>query len=469
METKNFSEQERNRPIEEKEGQNADYSQNQVFNRIFRSRGISLTFKGICIFILILLLLIPMIMISELVRERKSRQEEVREEVSEKWANNQTLTGPILIIPYKKIIQSDPKTGNVEYGTENLYILPEKLDIEGIVSPQIRHRSIFDVTVYQSELTFKGHFAPINPESQDIPASDFLPEKAMIYFGLSDFKGIEEQLSIRLDDDKTYELNASDILSSLNSNGLSSPISISFGNLTTDLPFKLKLKIKGSGDLHFTSLGKTNNTTLTSSWNNPSFTGSFLPNTPAAISESGFSANWKVLYLNRNYPQIWKNQTYDISKSNYGVSLLQSTDSYAKTERSAKYAILFIALTFALYFFIEILQKKKVHPLQYGLVGIALCVFYTLLLSIGEYIPFDYAYLIASVATITLITLYTKGAFGEWKIATIFGVVLSFLYGFISILIQLQDGALLFGSIGLFLLLAVAMYYSRKIDWYGNL
>ncbi|GHU88201.1 cell envelope integrity protein CreD [Bacteroidia bacterium] len=461
METKKFSEQGKNIPIEEKKEQDVNYS------RIFKSKGISLTFKGICIFILTLLLLIPTIIISELVRERKSRQKEVREEVSEKWANSQTLTGPILIIPYKKIIQSDPKTGNVEYGTENLYILPEKLDIEGIVSPQIRHRSIFDVTVYQSELTFKGHFAPINPESQDIPENDFLPEKAMIYFGLSDFKGIENQLSIRLDN-KTYELNASDILSSLNSNGLSSPISISSGNLTTTLPFNLGLKIKGSGDLHFTPIGKTNNTALTSSWNNPSFTGSFLPNTPADISESGFSAKWQVLYLNRNYPQIWKNQTYDISKSNYGVSLLQSTDSYAKAERSVKYAILFIALTFALYFFIEILQKKKVHPLQYGLVGIALCVFYTLLLSIGEYISFDYAYLIASAATITLITLYTKGAFGEWKIAIIFGIVLSSLYGFIYILIQLQDGALLFGSIGLFLLLAVAMYYSKKIDWYGN-
>ncbi|MDR3062440.1 MAG: cell envelope integrity protein CreD [Dysgonamonadaceae bacterium] len=464
MESKKNSEQGKNLPMGEKEGQDVNYT----WNRLFRSRGISLTFKGICIFILTLLLLIPMIMISELVRERQSRQKEVREEVSEKWANSQTLTGPILVIPYKKIVESDPKTGNVKYGTEYVYILPEKLDIEGVVSPQIRHRSIFDVTVYQSELTFKGHFAPFNPESQDIPASDFLPEKAMIYFGLSDFRGIEEQLSIRLDD-KSYELNASDMLSSLNSNGLSSPITLSSENLTTALSFNLKLNIKGSGDLRFTPVGKTNNTTLTSSWNNPSFTGSFLPNTPASISESGFSASWKVLYLNRNYPQIWKNQTYDISKSNYGVSLLQSTDSYAKTERSVKYAILFIALTFGLYFFIEILQKKKVHPLQYGLVGIALCVFYTLLLSISEYISFDYAYLIASVATVTLITLYTKGAFGKWRIVSFFGIALSALYGFIYILIQLQDGALLFGSIGLFLLLAVSMYYSKKIDWHGEI
>ncbi len=460
METKDHFEQEKNQ-FEEKEEQFPHRAWSKTW-----SRGTSLTLKGIGTFVLILLMMIPMIMISELVRERKLRQDEVREEVSSKWANSQTLSGPILIIPYKKIIPVN-KDEKIEYTTENLYILPEKLDIQGIVNPQIRHRSIFDVTVYQSELSFKGYFSPIVPENLDIPANDLLLDKAHIYFGLSDFRGIEEQLSVQLNG-KTYELSASDILTSISSNALSTPVSLTADNLSENQNFEMNLNIKGSGNLMFAPIGKTNNTNLKSSWQNPSFTGTFLPNSPAEISDSGFSADWKILYLNRNYPQIWKNQTYNVSESTYGVSLLQSTDSYAKTDRSVKYAILFIALTFGLYFFIEILQKKKVHPLQYGLVGIALCVFYALLLSISEYISFNYAYLIASIATVSLITLYTKGAFGKWKIAAIFGVVLSALYGFIYILIQLQDGALLFGSIGLFILLAVTMFYSRKIDWYGK-
>ncbi len=461
METQDHFEQEKN----QFDGKGEEQYAYRVWGKSV-SKGTSLTLKGISIFALIVLMMIPMIMISELVRDRKLRQEEVREEVGSKWANSQTLSGPILIIPYRKTVSVD-KNEKIEYAIENLYILPETLDIQGVVNPQTRHRSIFDVTVYQSELSFKGHFAPIIPENLDIPASDLLLDKAHVYFGLSDFRGIEEQLSIKLDGN-TYELSASDLLSSLSTNALSAAVPLTSDNLAGDHNFEMNLNIKGSGNLLFTPIGKTNTTHLTSPWQNPSFTGSFLPNSPAEVSESGFSANWKVLYLNRNYPQIWKNKTFEVSQSTYGVSLLQSTDSYAKTERSVKYAILFIALTFGLYFFIEILQKKKVHPLQYGLVGIGLCVFYALLLSISEYISFDIAYIIASAATVSLITLYTKGAFGKWKIAAMFGVVLSVLYGFIYILIQLQDGALLFGSIGLFVLLAVIMYYSRKIDWYGK-
>jgi inner membrane protein len=136
--------------------------------------------------------------------------------------------------------------------------------------------------------------------------------------------------------------------------------------------------------------------------------------------------------------------------------------------RSVKYALLFIALTFCVFFFIEVLQKTKVHPLQYVLVGFALCIFYTLLLSLSEYVGFDIGYAIASLATVGLITLYIKSVFGKWSIAAGFFVFLSALYGMIYILIQLQDGSLLFGSIGLFVLLAVVMYYSRKIDWHGT-
>lgn len=158
----------------------------------------------------------------------------------------------------------------------------------------------------------------------------------------------------------------------------------------------------------------------------------------------------------------------EINESAFGVELLQGVDSYSKTIRSVKYALLFIALTFCLFFFIEVLQKRNVHPLQYVLVGFALCIFYTLLLSISEYTGFTIAYVTASAATVGLISLYIHSVFNKWSIALVFFLFLAALYGMIYILIQLQDGALLFGSIGLFVVLALVMYYSRKIDWSGN-
>lgn len=407
-----------------------------------------------------------MVFISELIRERLNRQEEVKEEVSSKWAGRQSLTGPIWIIPYldKKITD---KNGNVTgYERSNLYILPEELTINGTVFPHNRHRSIFDVTVYQSEINISGHFIPLDLKTIQIPKEKLCLDEARLFFGISDFRGLEEQVIMQWDS-LSLEFTAGDMASGIKRNGLFAPIALSMEDPDKPHHFAMKLNIKGSEDLSFTPIGKTNNTRITSDWENPSFTGNFLPNEPADITDAGFSADWKILYLNRSYPQVWKNQTYSLSDSEYGVKLLQSTDSYAKTQRSVKYAILFIALTFALFFFMEILQKRKIHPLQYILVGISLCVFYTLLLSFSEYIHFNYAYMIAAVSTVALITLYTKSAFGRWKVACIFGAVLSALYGFIFILIQLQDRALLFGSIGLFFLLAVSMYYSRKIDWYG--
>ncbi len=207
---------------------------------------------------------------------------------------------------------------------------------------------------------------------------------------------------------------------------------------------------------------------LKSNWTNPAFTGNFLPSQPAVINEKGFTAEWNILHFTRDIPQLWKEGKPNIEANAFGVQLLQGVDGYAKTMRAVKYALLFIALTFCLYFFIELLKKKLIHPLQYVLVGLALCIFYTLLLSFSEYIQFGWAYLIASAATIGLITSYTQSIFRNWAITAAFFVFLSALYGFIYILIQLQDGALLFGSIGLFILLAVVMFYSKKIDWYGS-
>ncbi|MFT3703834.1 MAG: cell envelope integrity protein CreD [Agriterribacter sp.] len=422
-----------------------------------------LTIKGLIVGCLILIMMIPTISISNLVSERAQRQGEVATEVSSKWAKEQTVTGPVLVIPYQETVKDND--GKLSVVKEYAYFLPEHLKINGKLLPEIRHRSIFAIAVYRADIKLEGDFAPLQPERLNIAQEKMLLNEAYISFGLNDFRGIEDQLSIQWNAN-SYVFNAGLPDYSIIPNGLNAPVVLTPENIAATNSFSMQLRLKGSERLAFVPIGKTTEAHFSSTWTNPSFDGNFLPVAPPVITDDGFNADWKVQHLNRNYPQSWKNEKQDLIPSAFGITLLQPVDSYSKTMRSVKYAILFIALTFGLYFFIEILQKKTVHPVQYVLVGIALSIFYTLLLSISEYISFNSSYLIASTATILLITLYTKSLFGTWKIASLFGALLLMLYSFIFILIQLQDGALLFGSIGLFILLAIVMYYSRRIDWY---
>lgn len=437
---------------------------NTVQSESFWSQN-KFTIKGIMVACLILAMLIPTFFILGLVEERSQRKNEVIRETTSKWASAQTITGPLLIIPYNETPKD--QTGEAKPVKKIAYFLPEQLLINGKIDPEKRNRTIYDVIVYRSNMTVEGNFAPLSGELPDINASDLLLNEARICIGISDFRGIEDQLALDWNGSNTV-FNAGLPVNEVLKDGLSTPVAITPESLDKPYSFKLKIGLKGSEKLSFTPVGKTTNVQISSSWPNPSFDGSFLPASRTDITDSGFTAVWKIQHLNRSYPQSWKDMRYDIKESTLETKLLQPVDSYAQTTRSIKYAVLFIALTFGLYFFVEITQKKKVHPIQYVLVGLALSIFYTLLLSISEYLGFDIAYAIASAATIILITLYTRSLFEKWKVALLFGSLLTLLYGFIFVLIQLQDNALLFGSIGLFIVLAIIMYYSRKIEWYSK-
>lgn len=419
--------------------------------------------KSIIVGILILVLLIPTAFIQELVREREGRQQQVAEEVSSKWANAQTLSGPFVIVPY--LIKTTDAKGKVSTTKSYAHFLPDNLSVNSKVLPEIRYRSIYKIVVYRSENTFSGAIT-INPAAAKIDPADMLLNEAVVCFGLSDFRGIEENITINWND-TPLTFKGGMFKNDVAATGMQAAIPLTVATLGKPITFSVAVKLKGSEKLYFTPLGGSTTVALQSSWNNPSFDGSFIPDVKT-VTNNGFTANWKILNLNRNYPQAWSDGSYDVAESSFGINLLQSTDSYGKTTRSVKYALLFIALTFMLFFFVEIIKGSSIHPLQYILIGLALCIFYTLLLSVSEYLNFNIAYALASAATVGLITLYTSGVFKQWRIAFAFGLVLSALYGFIFILIQLQDYALLFGSIGLFILLAIVMYYSRKIDWFNT-
>lgn len=419
--------------------------------------------KSLLIGALTLLMLIPASLIRQLVYEREQRKVEVVQEVSSKWAQSQTVTGPILKVRYWEYNTLADKT--IIKVKKNAFYLPDQLKINGHIQPQIRHRSIYDVILYNADIDLEGSFLPIDLAALSLSPENMIWEETELLLGLNDLHGLEEEVKLNWND-TSYLLDAGLPENEILKNGLNKKIQI---NPMEAAKFKVQLKLKGSENLNFSPIGKSTKATIQSTWQHPSFEGKFIPSNAAAINSAGFDATWNILQVSSGIPKSWKDKKVDLSQSDFGVRLLQPNDGYGKTERSVKYAILFIGLTFTLFFFIEILQKKQIHPLQYLLVGFALTIFYTLLLSITEYCGFNLAYSISASATILLIGLYVSGIFKKIKIALLFSTLLSALYAYIFVLIQLQDFALLFGSIGLFVILAIIMFYSRKIDWYGTL
>jgi inner membrane protein len=416
--------------------------------------------KGLITGLLILIMLIPTWFVNNLVKEREERQKQIVAEVSSKWAPAQKISGPYISVPY---IETTPGADGKQYTSRtNLVLLPEQLNVNGKIVPQPKQRSIYKVMVYKSDISVNGMFNISLPD--DLQPEKLDLTKARICVGISDYKGIEEAISVRFNN-TTYNLLPGLPTNQVSDTGLSAPINITATDLGKPVSFNTILRIKGSNGLYFLPLSATSKYQLSSSWPSPSFDGATLPT--AEVKDSGFDARWGFNQANLPFGTTVRDNSLRNANISFGLNLIQPADQYAKTMRSVKYAILFIGLTFALFFIVELMQQRPVHPVQYVLVGIALVIFYTLLLSISEFVAFDLAYIIAALATVSLITLYAKGHFQSWKVAAIFASVLGSLYAFIFVLIRLEDTALLVGSIGLFIVLALVMYFSRKVNWYA--
>jgi inner membrane protein len=423
--------------------------------------------KALIISGLVIGLFIPTLFIQNIVGERKARQAEAFQEVSSKWANTQTLAGPIVSIPYWAAYKDT--SGNIVRVKKYIHALPDELDVEAKIQPEKRYRGIYEVVVYKSELMIKGAFAPFEGRHPDVPADQVLFDQAFVSIGISDLRGIKENVQLNWAD-SLLQFNSGIETNDVLSDGISAPIQLGRGDsLKRPIRFSVKLTLNGSQMLHVVPIGKETRVAVTANWPTPSFSGAFLPDF-RSVMDTGFVARWKVLHLNRNYPQTWLNDQHRIDESQFGVTLINLVDNYAKTDRSVKYAILIIALTFLIFYFLELMNGKIIHPLQYILVGFALCLFYVLLLSISEHIHFNWAYIIASTMTIGLISWYSISILEDKRLGQLVTGNLILIYGFIFSLIQLEDFALLIGSVGLFIILALVMYFSRRINWssYGR-
>lgn len=427
----------------------------------------NLLFKTSVIIVIALLLLIPTSMIEGLIYERENTQKLAVQEVSSKWGEEQTITGPILSIPYYKYIKQYSKKDSLDkiiQIKEYIHFLPDELKVNSYLKPEKRYRGIYEIVVYNSNIEFSGKFNNIELNNVDIPVKDIMFDKAFVTIGINDLRGIEKQIELNWNQEN-ISFNPGTVTTDVIDSGINAEVKIE-NNDKTSYEFNFKLDLKGSQLLHFIPVGKTSDFKMESIWNNPSFNGAFLPDS-RKVSALGFNAHWNIIHLNRNYPQVWIGSKHSVAESAFGVDLLLPIDNYQKSTRTIKYAILFIALTFMVFFFVEILNKKFIHPIQYILVGFALIIFFSLLLALSEHIKFNSAFIISAISTLILITGYVKAILKSNNLTFLISGILAILYTFIFVIIQLQDYALLIGSIGLFIILGIVMYFSRKIDWYN--
>jgi inner membrane protein len=390
-------------------------------------------------------------------------------------------------VPFWK---TDEDTAHKLYTTKHIaYFLPDELTIDATLNPKEKHRGIYKVMLYDSKINIKGSFAAPAFEKLNITADKMIWNEAFVRLSVADNKGLNDQIQLNWKDSSIELTPPAD-----NSDGMTAPLKISSAEDLKNIQFSAIIDMNGSEQLFFTPIGKSTIVNINSAWQSPSFTGNMLPQ-KSEVNNNGFTATWKSMAQRRNFPQQWVDNAFrldyhfpdlptaaeteqsdrinvisvssgsSVSQSSFGVSLFIPVNGYQKTLRTVKYALLCIILTFTAFFLIETAHKKSVHPFQYGLIGLALILFYTLLLSISEYTGFNTAYVISSLATIGLIAWFVKSVLQSGKATTVLSVVLALIYSYIFSLLQLQDFSLLLGSIGLFITLAVVMYFSRKLQW----
>lgn len=431
----------------------------------------SITARMMVVGFLLLILLIPLEFVKSLIAERAYRQKEVISEINSKWGNEVLLSGPTLQIPYK--VYKDIKTYDEQLKKyivtqdviiQNAYFFPEELTIDSQVDTKPLNRSIYKSVVFTADLAVKGSFPEIDFTNYNIKNEDVLWNKASVFIETSNLKGIKNTLQIKLG---KKELKMSSQYSEKTLNTIKSDTPFDYREIAEErADFSFDIKVNGSESLKFIPIANKTSVKMESNWHSPGFDGEFLPEDHSkVISQEGFKAAWNIFQLNRQFEQSFFGELPYLSSFAFGTNFIIPVDEYQKTERTSKYGFMVIGLTLLVFLMIQISSKIYIHPFQYVMIGLALVMFYTLLIAVSEHSSFLKAYLIAGASVLGLITLYSKSILKGFKFPLLVCFSLSALYGFIYVIIQLEHYALLTGSIGMFLILAIIMFTSRKIDW----
>jgi inner membrane protein len=430
----------------------------------------SVTLKAVTIGLIVLLLLVPLAMLRGLVSERAALREQAYARVAEGWGGNIVLGGPMLIVPTQRTLVERVDDKDVtRIVRSELYLLPAIVDmkIDLALQDEPRYVGIYAVPVYLADVELKGEFdyqslrALMGKPGPDV---QYFWHQSRLLLPMSQVRSLREvtratfagqQVKLGPGRPAVYR-------------GIETPIDLTALIAGGPSAFEFRTIVAGSRDLSMLPLGSATTLELHSNWPHPSFHGAFLP-AEHTITAQGFDARWQVLELNRSYGQAWSEfevNEASLTESSFGVGLYQTVDVYQRGERAVKYAVLFIALTFLTFFAWEQVTRNPLHPLQYLLIGLALSIFYLLLIALSEHISFAAAYVTAAVALVVLIGVYIAGALRSSMRGGVAGVAMSGVYALLYALVLSEDYALLLGAIVLFVALAAVMLVTRRLDWY---
>ena len=423
------------------------------------------TIKIGLILILILLFLIPVSLIKNLISDRNHYQREALQSITEPLGGETQLQGLVIAVPYKTYKETYSSNGSRLVQAETKYILfaPDTYTMDISVNPYYLTRGIFKVPVFNGQIQLKAEFGDFDFSYFYIPDTDIMKKDAVLILGLSNTKNLTKQPALIINN---KDLHVSPIkYDSISPFKTSVYYPVTLDDQKGKCLLSGTIDFQGGENIKIYPIAQENVFNMKSDWKSPSFSGGWLPK-ERELSDNGFSASWDIAGLSTVYPKSWLAGTQFVAEA-VNVSFMIPVDSYKKTERSVKYALLFLMIPFIALLISEIFSKTKIHPIQYCLIGFADVIFYLLLLSSSEHISFDLAYLICSVSVCLATLLYASAIFRNKKWGALLSGVQLVSYIFLYGTLQAEDYALLIGSIGLFIVVALLMFITRKIDWYG--
>lgn len=448
---------------------------------MFRSAGMRFIVVGV----LALLMFIPLGLVSDVINERSRYSEQTISTVSEEWGGGQLFSGPLVIIPVTEDVTYDRRREAVDAVTgltlrdekgrivyehyeetvtedrEPVYLYPDDLDIAVTTASEVRHRGIFTVPVYTADVQMAFAFDAEAPETM-VGGKEVLHwDDARVQIFLSSNRGLRGEARLLSGE---AELPLEPVAGQGNQTGVEALL----GDFRKAGRFDLSLGLNGAQSFSVAATGRTTRFSMTGDWSDPSFFGDFLPDSHE-IGEDGFKASWSVPHLARSLPQVSRGFPDQLARrtATMGARFITPNDFYQKAWRSARYGLLFIALTFLTILLLDRASERPAHPVQYLMVGLAQSVFVLLMVAYAEHFGFGFAYLLSAGATIVMLTLFGATALKLGKRTVVLGTMLVVVYAVLYLILRSADFALLAGSTLAFIALAGTMWITRNEDWHG--
>ena len=432
--------------------------------------------KPLIIFALLLVLLIPIAFIKSLIRDREFYKEDAEDSIMEPVGGEPTIEGLVLAVPYEKMTERKDEKGNIIRSLRTYYIIevPETYSLSAQVNPYYLSRGIFTVPVFNADVGLNAEFPAFRFSQFNIPEKDIRWKDAVLILGIENKKSFTAQPALQLNG-RELEIALSD---PNDASPFGSAVYYTVNESAVKSGFSLKgnLSIQGGKSLKIVPLAQDNVFDLRSTWPSPSFSGGWLPK-ERTLNKDGFSAVWNISGLSTVFPRTWKTEDTEVftasSKTSSGaeevvVGFITPVNNYSQAKRCITYALLFLAVPFLAIFLCELWSAVKIHPIQYFLIGIADILFYLLILSISEHLSFKLSYLIATTGVCAVVLFYAAAIFHRFKWGLLLSSVQAISYFLLFGILQSEDYALLIGSIGIFCTVALLMFLTRKVDWYGK-